>query len=222
MKLIKFIQINLLGILPMLLTSTMLFIGDTTLPTLSKITCATFLLLYIFIIIYIYKYYNKVSGMSLHFINFKNLVNIILSLILIRLIFFIGTYLMTILENKKTTLNDQLLISNNFHDLPLLTFLLFLVTITFISPIIEELIYRGILRFLFFKADKLFLPLIISSTIFSVFHLTTDFISFIMYFLAGSLLFYNYYKSNNLTQSILLHISNNLFFAIELIQNYFN
>ncbi|WP_158256666.1 CPBP family intramembrane glutamic endopeptidase [Staphylococcus warneri] len=129
---------------------------------------------------------------------------------------------MTILENKKTTLNDHLLISNNFHDLPLITFLLFLVTITFISPIIEELIYRGILRFQFFKADKLYLPLIISSTIFSIFHLTTDFISFIMYFLAGSLLFYNYYKSNNLTQSILLHISNNLFFSIELVQNYFN
>lgn len=222
MKIVKFIKIILVGILPMLLTSIMLFIGETTLPTLNTITCIIFLLLYIYSIIYIYIYYREVSGMTLHFINFKNIVSIILSLILMRFIFFFGTYLMSILENKKTTLNDQFLISNNFDDLPLITFLLFLITITFISPIIEELIYRGILRFQFFKANNFYLPLIVSSTIFSVFHLTTDFISFIMYFLAGSLLFYNYYKSNNITQSILLHISNNLFFSIELVQNYFN
>lgn len=75
------------------------------------------------------------------------------------------------------------------------------------APLMEEMMSRGwIQRGVFGNS---YLGLIVAATIFSIEHQPADVWSFLPYFLLGSLLGYVHKHSDNLTPSILLHITIN-------------
>jgi len=80
------------------------------------------------------------------------------------------------------------------------------------APIVEELIFRGVLR-RFIKNDKLFI--IASALIFGLLHTTSEltilnvFIMAIPYAILGGFLAYIYAKTDNITNNILIHAFQN-------------
>lgn len=77
-----------------------------------------------------------------------------------------------------------------------------------ITPIIEEILYRGIILNLFLKKYSVKISLIVSSLIFAFIHLR--FIGIGYLFLYGLLFGFAYYKTKSLFTSILLHFIINL------------
>lgn len=77
-----------------------------------------------------------------------------------------------------------------------------------LTPIIEEILYRGIILHLFLQRYSVKISLILSSLIFAFIHF--KFIGFGYLFLYGLLFGFAYYKTNSLFTSILLHFLINL------------
>lgn len=117
--------------------------------------------------------------------------------------------------NETSTANNQsieTLLGSNQIVLVVMMF-----SMIFLSPILEEVIFRGIFINFFFKSTQFYLPIILSGLLFSLFHQSDTIISFLMYAFLGSILAYLYKKTGNIKVSILLHFVNNLIAGIMLI-----
>ena len=62
---------------------------------------------------------------------------------------------------------------------------MFILTISILTPYLEELIYRGIFKETLFSRAAFWLPLILSSLIFALQHSVTDIISILMFMFMG-------------------------------------
>ena len=80
----------------------------------------------------------------------------------------------------------------------------FIVSVTILGPIQEELIFRGLLQGAVF--DNSWLGLVLTSSLFSFMHGPSNVPSFIFYLLGGLLLGFAYKKSQNLWVSTLVHM----------------
>ena len=80
----------------------------------------------------------------------------------------------------------------------------FIVSVTVLGPIQEELIFRGFLQGAVF--DNSWLGLVLTSSLFSFMHGPYDVPSFFYYLLGGLLLGFAYKKSKNLWVSTLVHM----------------
>ena len=80
----------------------------------------------------------------------------------------------------------------------------FIVNVTVLAPIHEELLFRGLLQGAFF--DNSWLGLVLTSSLFSFMHGPSNVPSFIFYLLGGLLLGFAYKKSQNLWVSTLVHM----------------
>ena len=83
------------------------------------------------------------------------------------------------------------------------------VVITFVAPYLEELTFRGIFKESLFSRHFFWLPLILSSVIFSINHASTNLIGFLMYALIGVLLYLAYQRRGNIKDSMMVHMLNN-------------
>ncbi len=84
------------------------------------------------------------------------------------------------------------------------------ISMVFLSPILEELVFRGyLIRGLFFKTNSL-IPIIFSGLIFSCGHMSSNIISFMIYAFLGMILAYVYLKTDKIEVSIGVHFANNL------------
>ena len=80
----------------------------------------------------------------------------------------------------------------------------FIVNVTVLAPIHEELLFRGLLQGAVF--DNSWLGLVLTSSLFSFMHEPYDVSSFFYYLLGGLLLGFAYKKSQNLWVSTLVHM----------------
>ena len=80
----------------------------------------------------------------------------------------------------------------------------FIVNVTVLAPIHEELLFRGLLQGAVF--DNSWLGLMLTSSLFSFMHGPSNVPSFIFYLLGGLLLGFAYKKSQNLWVSTLVHM----------------
>lgn len=80
----------------------------------------------------------------------------------------------------------------------------FIVNVTVLAPIHEELLFRGLLQGAVF--DNSWLGLVLTSSLFSFMHGPSNVPSFIFYLLGGLLLGFAYKKSQNLWVSTLVHM----------------
>lgn len=110
--------------------------------------------------------------------------------------------------HQTQTANNQSLTRLMGHDPVLITAMA--VGMVCLSPVAEELIFRGVLMNMFFKPDQLWTPVIVSGLLFSAGHASTNPISFLIYGMMGCILAYVYRKTGNLGYAIGLHGLNNL------------
>ena len=79
-----------------------------------------------------------------------------------------------------------------------------------LTPFAEELIFRGLFMNLFFDGRAFWLPIIFSGLIFTLVHASSNIISYLIYFYMGCVLAYVYCSTGNLSNSIGVHLINNL------------
>lgn len=119
----------------------------------------------------------------------------------------LSTLNMLIYKQSGTENNDIILslVKSNPIVLILMSF-----TMTFCSPVLEELVFRGYLIKGFFPKFKPLIPMIASGILFSIGHVSSNPISFLIYMSLGMILAYVYLKQDKIEVSIALHFSNNL------------
>ncbi|GAK47040.1 metal-dependent membrane protease [Secundilactobacillus oryzae JCM 18671] len=87
----------------------------------------------------------------------------------------------------------------------------------FLSPVLEEMVFRGYLMNAFFKPESIWLPVIVSGVIFSLGHGSTTIMSFLIYATMGAILAFVYRRTGSLRASIAIHMINNAFAMLALL-----
>ena len=130
----------------------------------------------------------------------------------------VGVYLNLILSGNSQTSNDSAIqgLGGMMSSQHIFFALLFVATIAFIAPIMEELIFRGFGTAFFFKNNQKVLPAIVTSVVFTLPHIT-QLTEFPIYFALGLVLYLSYARRGNIKDSMLVHILNNLPMAIILL-----
>lgn len=119
-----------------------------------------------------------------------------------------------LLYHQTTTANNQTITTLMGHQ-PLMIGLLSFSAVV-LSPLAEELIFRGILMNFFFPARAVWRPLFLSALVFSLEHASTTPVSYLIYFFIGAVFAYVYRRTGRLSNSIALHTLNNLVATIVL------
>lgn len=119
----------------------------------------------------------------------------------------LGTLNIMLYHQTQTANNNEVskIMANN-----MMVMVVFGLSTVLLTPIAEELIFRGVLTNLFFKPNQFWPKLILSGFIFSIGHMSTTVISFLIYFYMGMVLAFLYQKTGQLKLSIALHGLNNL------------
>ena len=119
----------------------------------------------------------------------------------------LGTLNIMIYHQTQTANNNEVskIMANN-----MMVMVVFGLSTVLLTPIAEELIFRGVLTNLFFKPNQFWPKLILSGFVFSIGHMSTTVISFLIYFYMGMVLAFLYQKTGQLKLSIALHGLNNL------------
>ncbi len=126
------------------------------------------------------------------------------------------------LNNLNLMVNHQVSSKNNDLIMQLLArnrLILVVMTISMVclSPILEELVFRGYLMDAFFGPRHFWWPILTSGLVFASGHLVSNLISFAVYVSLGMFLGYAYEKSGNLRTSILMHALNNLISVVPIL-----
>ncbi len=133
---------------------------------------------------------------------------------------FVFSSIATMITGASSSSNQDAIISMLSSN-PL--FILFLTL--FFAPIVEEILFRGVLYRCLRKKGNFWLPMILSSTLFGFLHIlesliTRNYVDLIflpLYAMMGFFLAYAYEKSGNIYSSMLLHFFNNavsIFFVL--------
>ena len=85
------------------------------------------------------------------------------------------------------------------------------------APVMEEIIFRGMISKGMFNDSYFSAAIIISSIFFSSMHLSGNFISFIIYAGIGAACFMAYWRKKNINDAIFIHFLNNVPGAIMII-----
>ena len=135
-----------------------------------------------------------------------------------RVVAIAGVYLNLILSGNSQTSNDSAIqgLGGMMSSQHIFFALLFVATIAFIAPIMEELMFRGFGTAFFFKNNQKVLPAIVTSVVFTLPHIT-QLTEFPIYFALGLVLYLSYARRGNIKDSMLVHILNNLPMAIILL-----
>lgn len=113
-----------------------------------------------------------------------------------------------LLYHQTTTANNQTITTLMGHQ-PLMVGLLSFSAIV-LSPVAEELIFRGVLMNFFFPAQAVWRPIGLSALVFTLEHASTTPVSYLIYFFIGAVFAYVYRRTGRLSNSIALHALNNL------------
>lgn len=126
----------------------------------------------------------------------------------LRVVTGLGTFIMTELTGMSTTQNDaaiQALFAE--ANIPMLLGLI-LATVV-LAPLGEEFVYRGISSHILFLPGNKWLSIIIMSFIFSISHMSNNWVSVGIYFGMGIILHLAYYRRMDIRDAICVHFLNN-------------
>ena len=127
------------------------------------------------------------------------------------------SYLMSRIYGEDTTVNDEAIFGLLADNTNILLALNLGLTVITMAPIMEEIIFRGMISKGMFEDKHFSVAIILSSIFFSSMHLSENIISFIIYAGIGAACFMAYWRSKNINDAILIHFLNNLPGAIMLI-----
>ncbi|GAF66825.1 hypothetical protein BTS2_3730 [Bacillus sp. TS-2] len=222
-SILKFIGFMVVALAPMLIVGTLIGMQSEFSTLTNSILGVLYIVLSIFIIIFLWKKYKKYSKEKIQKIGLRDIGFALLFFLIARVIAIVGTLLITMIYGSEMTANDEALMALTGPSADSFVFfsVLFILSISIIVPITEELTFRGIGTNLLFKKQSFWLPLIITSTIFGLLHTPTDIISFLLYGFLGVVFFLAYYRRKNILDAILVHILNNslagIVFLLELL-----
>ena len=192
-----------------------------SLPVYAEILLVALYLILVFLIFRILwrRYQKRVSEEKKKFkLSGKDIGFAFLFFFLARVAAIVGVYLNLILSGNSQTSNDSAIqgLGGMMSSQHIFFALLFVATIAFIAPIMEELIFRGFGTVFFFKNNQKVLPAIVTSVVFTLPHIT-QLTEFPIYFALGLVLYLSYARRGNIKDSMLVHILNNLPMAILLL-----
>lgn len=167
---------------------------------------AAFLVMFAFIIGWarrLYIQYNQFQGRG----HFRLGLVVTSYFVLIIGMMFFGQLNGLLFHQTQTANNQAIAQLLNHNQLATIVFVISSCTLT---PVAEELIFRGVLTNLFFKADWFWPKVILSGIVFSCAHISTNIVSFATYCFMGMVLAYVYRRSGSLKNSIALHALNNV------------
>lgn len=172
---------------------------------LTILLVAIFLMMFAFIIGWaqrLYQQYNQLNGSRLRI----GLVVLGYFVLVIGMAFF--GQLNALLFHQTQTANNQAIAQMINHNQ--LATVVFAISACTLTPVAEELIFRGVLTNLFFKPSWFWPKVVLSGLVFSCAHISTNIISFLTYCFMGMVLAYVYCRSGSLKNSIALHALNNI------------
>lgn len=207
----KFIGFMILALVPIQVLVVLISLQNQFSTMVNTVLGVILFLLTITIVIFLWKKYTKYSRDKVQKIGLRDIGFALLFFLIGRAVAIVGTLLITWIHGDEMTANDEAIfsITDGSGDLFVLYLILFVLCISILVPIVEELTYRGIGTNLLFHKNRFWLPLIITSSIFSLLHTPTNLISFLMYGGLGVTFFLAYYRRKNILDAMLVHILNN-------------
>ncbi|WP_125766192.1 type II CAAX endopeptidase family protein [Levilactobacillus mulengensis] len=110
--------------------------------------------------------------------------------------------------HQTSTANNQAIAS--FMNQGPWTLVLLSLTAVLASPVIEEVTFRGLLVDGCFPANMFWIPIVVSGVAFSIVHMSSNPISWLIYAVMGGTFAYVYKRTGKLQSPIILHGFNNL------------
>jgi len=148
--------------------------------------------------------------------------------LLLRVIVIGMSFLMMAITGQAQTENDKALLGNFQGAKPspdqlgqAFPVIVFALTLTFVAPYLEELIYRGIFKETLFKRSSFWLPFILSSLIFASQHGISNWVAVLMYIIMGMVFYLAYHRRHNVRDSMMVHMIHNGVTGIVIIVSYF-
>lgn len=148
--------------------------------------------------------------------------------VLLRLIVIGMSYLMLFATGSMQTQNDKMLLGDMNAAKPtpdqlgqVFPLIVFVLTITFVAPYLEELVYRGIFKEILFKRTRFWLPFILSSLIFASQHGISNWVAILMYTMMGMIFYLAYHRRKNVRDSMMVHMIHNGVSGIMVLVSYF-
>ena len=148
--------------------------------------------------------------------------------VLLRIIVIGMSYLMLFATGSMQTQNDKMLLGDMNAAKPtpdqlgqVFPLIIFVLTITFVAPYLEELVYRGIFKETLFKRTRFWLPLILSSLIFASQHGISNWVAILMYTMMGMIFYLAYHRRGNVRDSMMVHMIHNGVSGIMILVSYF-
>ncbi|MCI0129975.1 type II CAAX endopeptidase family protein [Vagococcus sp. CY53-2] len=172
------------------------------------------------VIWFIWRYYKKKSHDIDTSVTGKDIWRAFKIFLLGRVIAIVGTGLMQQFYGTGSSANDEAIAALFSQDESIYYVLIMTITIAIKAPILEELIFRGLPTTLLFPKMPVWVPMIVTSLVFSSVHLSSNIISFGMYASLGALMYGAYSSRGRIIDSMLVHFMNNIMGAIVLLLSY--
>ncbi|AMB99844.1 hypothetical protein AWM75_07640 [Aerococcus urinaehominis] len=135
---------------------------------------------------------------------------VVIYFLIMRVVVAVLSWLILYLNGDQTTANDQAII-DAFSQGSTVGILVALVVMCLVAPLAEELIFRGLMTHYLFKGKQTHLTAIVASLLFSSVHLSTNFLSFFLYFAMGYIMHRAYFQRMKLVDAMAVHALNNFF-----------
>ncbi len=123
--------------------------------------------------------------------------------------------LQRVLYHTQSTENNQA-IASIMKTSPV-AFIGFTVSAVVLTPFLEELVFRGVVTNIFFKPTNLWAKVVLSGVLFSSGHISSNPISFLLYFMMGAILAFTYQTTHKQFNSIMVHFMINAVAITQLI-----
>lgn len=177
-------------------------------PMMDIIITITGIILALAICYFLYTKYRKWSGQTNYRVNLKDIAIGIGYTLLLRIVIILIALLMVYLFGDTSTANDDI-IMGAFEGSNLPMIIALVVTTVIVAPLSEEFVFRGLMTHLLFANKYRWLTAVLASLIFSTFHISTNFVSFFLYFAIGFIIHVAYYRRMNIMDAVLVHAFNN-------------
>ncbi|HLR51809.1 MAG TPA: type II CAAX endopeptidase family protein [Candidatus Avamphibacillus sp.] len=217
-NILKLIGFMILALVPLQILVILISFQNQFSTMVNSVLGIVYFILTIIIIMFLWKRYIRYSKENVQKIGLRDFGFAFLFFLIARVIAVVGTLSITWIHGEETSANDEALMSitENSGEFFAFYFVLFILSLSILIPIAEELTYRGIGTNLFFRKKSFWLPLLVTSTVFGLVHTPTNIISFLLYGFMGVVFFLAYYRRKNILDSMLVHIFNNGLAAIVL------
>lgn len=198
---------------------------DVTSGTLATLL---FMLLAAVVIWLVRRYYQRHTYEPMRPFKRKDIMINIGWALLLRVIVIGMSFLMMAITGQAQTENDKALLGNFQGAKPspdqlgqAFPVIVFALTLTFVAPYLEELIYRGIFKETLFKRSSFWLPFILSSLIFASQHGISNWVAVLMYITMAMIFYLAYHRRHNVRDSMMVHMIHNGVTGIVIIVSYF-